>query len=864
MKKKVLCLMLAAAMVTSMAACGNGDAPASNSGEGSVESGEGSDGESSSGESSDGVESSEGSETPATDGATYTLDLATDVFPTNWSPFVYETNTARECVMDYTTSSLYYFDYNDTMDGYELVPRMAAGEPEDITADYVGQYGVEEGDTAKVWKITLREDLKWEDGTPITAQSYVNSAKLLLDPVAKNSRADDYFYGSSFKLVNAKNYLYGGTTAYADSMTQGATVYYNKEDLVANENGVLTVDGKQIGFYLNDGNEWGSDGIQGYYDEYGAETFTIDGVDQFAQFIAPAADADGLVLVTEDVRKALSNMIAILHGSTDEDTRAAGADGDYAYQEWEEFCYIGEDYPVIDFSEVGIFALSDYELCYAIESPLEGFYLKYAMPDVLVYEDLYKQCESVTDGVYNNTYGTSVDTWKSYGPYKLSDFQMDKEIHLTRNDNFFGLTDGKYQTTDIKIKYVGDPATRLQMFLSGQLDSYGLTADDMEAYSTSDWTYYATGASTFFVAMNPVMDLLKTNQEALGENYNKTIMTVKEFRQALSYSLDRAAFALAAAPTNSAAYGVYSSLIIYDPEAGDTYRSTDEAKQVLVDFWGLADEIGDGKMYATVDEAIDSITGYNLAMAKEYFDKAYDLAIEQGLMDEDDVIELKIGMYNNGNFQTKGAEFLQNNWVEAVKGTKLEGKLTFTTDDTIADDFGNALRECRVDILFGVGFSGSALDPYNLIQCYTTDDTLRYNTCWDTENDMLTVNLGGTDYTATVADWTYTISGEKITVTAADGTTSEFSAGTADGNPEERFQILAALEGAVLERFELLPLIDDNSASLKSMQTKMYSEEYIFGVGFNGADGVEYLTYNYNDAEWDDFVASQGGTLTYN
>lgn len=845
MKKKVLCLMLAAAMVASMTACGKDDTPASNSSE------------------SNSAESNGSSETPVADDATYTLNLATDVFPTNWSPFVYETNTARECVMDYTTSSLYYFDYNDTMDGYELVPRMAVGEPEDITADYVGKYGVEEGDTAKVWKITLRDDLKWEDGTPITAQSYVNSAKLLLDPVAKNSRADDYFYGGSFKLVNAKNYLYGGTTAFANPMTQSFTVYYNVEDLVPDENGVYTVDGNQVGFYLTDGAEWG-DGIQAYYDAYGAETFTIDGVDLFADVIAPAADADGLVLVTEDVRKALSNMVAILHGSTDEDTRAAGADGDYAYQEWEEFCYIGQNYEAIDFSEVGIFALSDYELCYAIESPLEGFYLKYAMPDVLVYEELYKQCESITDGVYNNTYGTSVDTWKSYGPYKLSSFQMDKEIHLTRNENFFGLTDGKYQTTDINIQYVGDASTRLQMFLSGQLDSYGLTAEDMEAYSTSDWTYYSTGASTFFVAMNPVMDLLKTNQEALGANYNKTILTVKEFRQALSYSLDRAAFALAAAPTNSAAYGVYSSLIIYDPEQGSTYRSTDEAKQVLVNFWGLADEIGAGKMYATVDEAIDSITGYNLAMAKEYFDKAYDIAIEQGLMDEDDVVEIKIGMYDNGNFQTKGVEFLQNNWIDAVKGTKLEGKLTFTTDDTISDDFGGALRECRVDMLFGVGFSGSALDPYNLIQCYTTDDSLRYNVCWDTENDMLTVNLNGTDYTASVADWTYTISGEKITVTAADGTTSEFSAGVADGNSTERFQILAALEGAVLERFELLPLIDDCAASLKSMQTKMYSEEYIFGVGFNGADGVEYLTYNYNDAEWDEYVSSQGGTLNYN
>ena len=48
-------------------------------------------------------------------------------------------------------------------------------------------------------------------------------------------------------------------------------------------------------------------------------------------------------------------------------------------------------------------------------------------------------------------------------------------------------------------------------------------------------------------------------------------------------------------------------------------------------------------MYETVDEAVDSITGYNLEMAQERFNEAYDEAIAAGLMDEDDVVEIKIG-----------------------------------------------------------------------------------------------------------------------------------------------------------------------------------------------------------------------------
>ena len=179
----------------------------------------------------------------------------------------------------------------------------------------------------------------------------------------------------------------------------------------------------------------------------GAETFTIDGVDVYAEYIAPAADADGMVLVTEEVRKALSNMIAILHDAANEEAYAESA-GDYAYQEWEEFCYIGQNYPAMDFSEVGIFALSDTELCYAIESPLEGFYLKYALPDVLVNEELYLACEKMDGDVYSNTYGTSVDTWMSYGPYKLVNYQMDKEIALTKNEHYF--ENGQYGTAQCR------------------------------------------------------------------------------------------------------------------------------------------------------------------------------------------------------------------------------------------------------------------------------------------------------------------------------------------------------------------------------------------------------------------------------
>jgi oligopeptide transport system substrate-binding protein len=285
----------------------------------------------------------------------------------------------------------------------------------------------------------------------------------------------------------------------------------------------------------------------------------------------------------------------------------------------------------------------------------------------------------------------------SYGPYKLSTFQSDKIFTLDKNEYFYKFNDEEakdwYQATTIQYDCVKEPATRLEMFLNGKLDVNGLNKDYIKEYASSDYTYYDEGDSVFAMAFNPDLEALKTAQEAAGANINKTILTIKDFRIAMSLAMNRSEFVLAANPTSSPAFALYGSQIVADPEEGLFYRTTDTAKQVVVDFWGLADEIGEGKLYATVDDAIDSITGYNLEMAREYFDKAYDQAIEAGLMTENDTVLIMVGTPNaTSAFYNSGYDFIVNNYTEAVKGTKLEGKLTFKRDATLGNGFGTALR----------------------------------------------------------------------------------------------------------------------------------------------------------------------------
>ena len=657
---------------------------------------------------------------PAAESYTYNYALAT--FPTNWNPAAYQTARDSE-ILDYISDSFYVFDYNEDGDGYVLRPGMAKADPRDVTAELVGKYGIKAGDTAKAYVIEIRQDLRWEDGTPIKARDFVESAKRYLDPKAQNYRADS-LYSGSVVIYNAENYLKQG----------------------------------QEGF--------------------------------------PA-------------------------------------------MEWE--------------GNVGWFARSEYELCFVLENPLSGFYLKYNLPTPLVHIETYDACARNDNGIYTNSYGTSVATTKSFGPYKLTAFQADKQYTLTKNQEYYDLTEDTYQTTAIVVDFVKEASTRLQLFRQGKLDSYSLTVDDMEAYGLSDFAYYNTGDSTFGMAFNPDFDALKAAQERLA-GVNKTILTLPEFRTAMSYALDREAFCLAASPLNKAGFGLFSESIIADPDRQTPYRETEGAKQVLAAVWGLSDKIG--TLYEDLDQAVDSISGYDLPRARELFDIAYDKAIAQGLMKETDRVEIRIGTPNSTSaFYNNGYEFLVNNYTRAVEGTKLAGKLTFTRDDTLGNAFSGALKKNQVDMLFGVGWTGSALDPYALMEAY-----LLPNYQYDPSNDYsklpLTVAVSGQAYTAPATDWLAMMNGQTRTVTAPDGSETTFAA----TEQTDRLAILSALEGAVLGNYNFIPIMDDGEGHLRGRQISYPTEDYIYPLGYGG---VKYFTYAYSDQAWESYVSQSGGLLDY-
>lgn len=794
---------------------------------------------------------------------TFTYNYASSVFPTNWNPHTYETANDAD-ILGYTESGFYTFDYNETKDGYKVVPAMAKSEPLDVTAEYVGEeWGIEEGATGRVYKIDLKDNLKWEDGTPINATSFVESAKRLLDPAADNYRADSLYEGN-LVIANAKTYYYQGETNLYT-----ATTCYEEYPLDGSLDAdlVFTLSEPKEEFNNQEVYMRKSMGFPKSYDAAKCAAYLIGNYLKGSAFTAEAAAAmEGKTLAEIKADETLKAAWEALIGWWQTDPN-----------EELHFFLANYTWPEVKWENVGIFE-EDGDLVLVLEKSLKGFYLLYNLTGSwLVHEETYDKCASITDGIYNNTYGTSVETFKSYGPYKLTYFELDKEYRFEKNENWYGYAEaenkGLYQTTDIVCKFIEEPATRLQEFEKGNLDSYGLQASDMGKYINSSELYYTEGASTFFIALNPSLEGLKAAQEQAGENKNKTIMTILEFRQALSFAVNRVEFCLACDPTGKPSKSVFNNLIISDPENGTAFRTNEEAKDVVLAFWGLTDEVGEGKRYATKDEAIAAITGVDLAQAKEKFTVAYEKAIEQGLMDEDDVVELKIGIPSaSAEFYINGNEFLKNCWTDAVKGTPLEGKLTFTKDDTIGNGFADALKNNQVDVLFGVGWTGSALDPYSLVSAYT-DPSYQYDpginyTAVDAEVyfDSI-VDADGKEWknitlVASVDEWSNkALAGETIecSVKGSEGETVKVNAGT-ECPLDTRTKILCAIEGKVLEQYTMLPLDDESSAALKGKQVEYYTEEYVYGVG---RGGIKYMKYNYNDKEWAKYVAELGGIIDY-
>ena len=794
----------------------------------------------------------------------------------NWNPHTYQT-TDESYPISFVTSGLYSFIYNDALNpvegkdpyaGYKIVPEMAASEPVDVTeaikALENNKYGIPASATSGyAYTIALNPKAEWADGTPINAATYVYSMRMLFDPNYQNYRATDYFDGS-FCIANAKNYYYQGTISYSENNLLATPLAF--EDLVKGDDGV---------YYNAAGNpyaiavsaklsDWlGGNTLKDYVDAYGSKYFNLENWEA----LLALADKNGWVPLTDESYGYLVSVIS---------TAAWGEDASNAPDYFGEGIAYADNY---SFDNVGIFASGEYEITIVLGKSLAGFNLLYNLSgNWIVYQPYYDKSWSKIEGTdaYSSNYNTSPETCMSYGPYKMTNYVLDKSMTFERNDNWFGYTDGKhvyvdpvdgetydmYQTDKIFCQVVEEAETRKLMFLAGQLMGYGLQAEDFATYRDSEYCYVTPDETIFFFVFNGNMSAIKDREAADGFDKATTdieTITLNSFRRAWAVSFDKEAFCTAISPSRSGGYGIIGASYIYDPDTGARYRDTDQAKKALCDFYS----VDISKFGGDLDAAVESITGYDPVAAKELYTKAFNEALEAGYITDadgdgksDQVVTITYSASEVTDFIKKTIKYFNDELTKLLVGTPFEGKIQMVASAPLGDPaWSDDLKAGNTDTCL-CGWSGSALDPFGLTDLYTNPQ-YQYDAKWfNAQTVNLTLTINGEEITMNLKQWSDALNG--ATVTAPNGKDYCFGDGIAD--VEIRLDILAAIEGEILKTYNYIPMLQNAGMSLLSKQVFYVVEEYnpIMGRG-----GIQYMKYNYNDTEWAAYVAEQGGALQY-
>ncbi len=779
----------------------------------------------------------------------YTYNTYTAVSPSNWNELTYQDNNDTQ-IMSYLGSSFFSFDYKYDENGkivpgaFEIVYE-AATKLEDVTAKYKDAWNIQ-GDKYMAYAITLRNDLKWDDGTAIKAEDFVYTMKEQLNPLFQNYRADSFYVGATI-IANAQGYAKQGQNV--ETVDNGVSGIYVMADLVKGADGVYTQpDGKPVYFAMKEELDWCGDsvtGVKGYLDA--------------ASFEALEALADketGRVAVTDETIALWTTLI---------DTDNWGHEPPEYLPYYLVYPYT---YPEVKFEEVGIFVGdNEYELVVVLEKALDlvdeegnltykAAYNFASLP--LVHKAKYeanKVAPATGSTLWTSKYNSSVKTTASWGPYKLTFFQSGKAYILEKNDNWYGYgleeNKGLYQTDRIVCETIKEWNTAWLKFQAGEIDGIGIDVSIAQDYKNSDRAYFTPDDYVGSLQLQSSAAALKANETANDQTgIDKEILTLADFRKALSLSIDRVDYTAKCTTASLKGFGLYNSMHYYDVANGAAYRESDEAKKVLCEVYNV-----DYTKYDSLDAAVDAITGYDVEAAKALFTKAYNDAIAAGLLTADDTVKLTFGTGAINEATQRHFDYLSTAWKTAVVGTPLEGKLDFELKDFAkawADDF----RAGKYEICMG-GWTGAAWDPGYFLLAYLSPAYM-YSAAWDTSSQMMTFTMkgvgeNGADITETMSlmDWYNCLNG---------ASSAKYNWSSAALEESQRLQLIAALEKEVLLAYYTVPTYNNFSASMLSHKLDYITYEYNTFMGYGG---IKYWTHNYDDAQWHSFVKDNDGKLNY-
>ena len=806
--------------------------------------------------------------TPATfKQAEYNTTTAT--MPSNWNEFTYADNNDTQ-IMSYIGSSFFEYDYKFADDkkynadgsinkegivaGAYTTNYSAATKLEDVTKTVDAKWGYTDAQKAEggyAWKITLRDDLKWDDGTAITAADFEWSMKQLLDPAFMNFRANTYY--DTLMIKNSKVYFFQnqegtyetiGSQGFASlqaAIDSGKTVYANAWTMWGAE-GYLDAEGNECPEWvaLTDETEYsnadGSDKVSGkfLYENYGA-------------YLEPGTGYDAAVYVINENRDVAWDSVGI-----------------YAVE--------GENAIILCLDKAYSFLKEDGSL--SVWAP----YYFSSLP--VVHKEKYEACKiAPADGatLWTSNYNSSLETTASWGPYKLVEFEAGSHYKLVKNENWYGWNleqyKNQYNITAINCRKVEEFSTRWMGFLNGDYDDATLQTENVADYLDSKYVYFtSTSTGTFGMQLYSNLNVLKESEN------NNGILAIQEFRHAFNLALNRSDIVEKIWPGSAVpCFGLLNVAYYYDiensPELADggQYRNALVAKEGILRAYGFTQD-ADGKWSGgdlaglSTEDAYDALTGYNPTLAKEKMQAAIDKLLanpEEYGYDATKDITLVYGASTDTDKQRFRASYLQEVLDGLAAGTALEGKIKVVFDASAGAQWAEAFRSGATQIGFGYGFSGNAFNPFDIIGAFVNpDDSLNYHMYWDTTSIPMTLTMPAGDYagagetiTMSIQNWYFCLNG----LAETENQPQTYNWGEGFAPVEARLMILSALEEVTIKESRSVMLIADGGGSFLGAKFSYFSEDEHTFMGFGG---LRYMEVNYTDDEWKAFVAQNNNDLS--
>lgn len=769
---------------------------------------------------------------------TYTYNVSISSMPEDFNPHTVEGNEQNPISM---YSQLGLVSTVPLENGGYIWAYDMAESITDITANFANKdnYQIKDGETGRVWQIKLNKNAVWEDGSKINADTYLKSMELLLDSNMKNTGANTYIdkEESKISIYNAINFYNNDLSGKAnydliyDSQTKKYALGVEETDKM-----YISID-KPTSF-------WGYS-LKDAYNAYGDDYFSDAKGTDYYKIIEKAVGDNEYVLVTTEILNAVKGICEVVGKGHKEEFM-------------EMLFYQSGNHKKVEFSEVGLIKVDDYTFNYITDNSIsvDEFY-RGMLNNWIVKDDIYTSSLETEGNKTTSGYGTSKDSYLSYGPYKLKSVKDDKVV-MVKNDKWYGYSEerysGQYQTTHINVHIVKDASKAEQMFLSGKIDELILDDSDVMNYSDSERIYTVDGTGTYRWIFATDMDKLIAMEKNQNDGTNKRVLGYDDFRKALSYAVDRGELCVKTTANYKPAFYLLSNAYYIDDKYSkeSMYRGQSEAMKALSNVYGMT--YGDGGAYQNEIDAYNAITGYDVAKAKELFATVYDKAVADGNYTTGQIIKLRCVVSSAAELTQweKNEEKLVNEMIaEATTGTGFEGKLSVQYICGVQNRYTDCV-DGNIEMIKGA-WGGTVNSPFITIGMYTVSEYagIVHESCgFDPSTATLTVSY----------DFNGDGEVENVKKSYREWTLAMNDNSLYGQNIKARVTILSALEAGILSEYQCIPLTTETSSRLLSWKVEYGVDTYNVMCEYGG---VRYMTYNYDDASFESYVKEQGGTLTY-